>query len=90
MADIAVESLGESRYRVTVVDGNLRTTHVVTATPKDVQRYAPAQTSPERLIEASFAFLLEHEPASAILSSFSLPVIERYFPEYVAVIRQRL
>jgi hypothetical protein len=90
MADIAVESLGASQYRVTVVDGKYRTSHVVTATAKDIQRYAPAETSPERLIEASFAFLLEREPASAILSSFSLPVIERYFPEYATAIRQRL
>jgi hypothetical protein len=90
MADIAVESLGESQYRVTVVDGNHRTSHVVTATPRDVRRYAPAQTSPEHLIEASFAFLLEREPAGAILSSFSLPVIERYFPDYATAIRQRL
>ena len=90
MADISVEPLGESRYRVTVVDGKHRTAHVVTATPSDVQRYAPPGTSPDRLIEASFAFLLEREPASAILSSFSLPVIERYFPEYATAIRQRL
>jgi hypothetical protein len=90
MADITVVALGESQYRVTVVDGRHRTTHVVTATANDVQHYAPPDTAPERLIAASFEFLLEREPASAILSSFALPVIERYFPEYPAVIRQRL
>ena len=79
-ADITVASLGESRYRVTVVDGKHQSSYVVTATPSDVQRYA-AETSPERLIEASFEFLLEREPPSAILSSFALPVIERYFPD---------
>ena len=90
MARITVESLGESQYRVIVVDGKRRTSHVVTATANDVQRYAPEETSPERLIEASFEFLLEREPASAILSSFALPVIERYFPEYQSAIRARL
>ncbi|HET7287831.1 MAG TPA: hypothetical protein VFI71_10190 [Pyrinomonadaceae bacterium] len=46
---------------------------------------------PKRLIEASFEFLLEREPASAILSSFALlPVIERYSPEYQSVIRKTL
>ena len=90
MAEITVVSLGESRYRVTVVDGKHRTSHVVTATPSNVQRYAAAGTSPERLIEASFEFLLEREPPSAILSSFALPVIERYFAEYPSVIRESL
>ena len=90
MAEITIATIGESQYRVTVVDGRHRTTHVVSAPPDDVGRYAPPGTSPERLIEASFEFLLEREPASAILSSFALPVIERYFPEYPGTIRLRL
>jgi hypothetical protein len=90
MAEIAVTALGESQYRVTVADGRHRTTHVVTATANDVRRYAPGDTAPERLIEASFEFLLEREAASAILSAFALPVIERYFPEYSAEIRKKL
>jgi hypothetical protein len=90
MAEIRVVSLGESQYRVTVVDGKHRTSHVVTATPSDVERYAAAETSPEQLIEASFEFLLEREPPSSILSTFALPVIERYFPEYPSVIRERV
>ncbi|HKE87714.1 MAG TPA: hypothetical protein VKB50_28365 [Vicinamibacterales bacterium] len=63
---------------------------MVTTTAQDVARYAPPGASPERLIEASFEFLLEREPASSILSTFALPVIERYFPEYPAEIRKRL
>ena len=42
------------------------------------------------LVQESFAFLLEREPASSILSSFELPVIARYFPEYEQEIRRRL
>ena len=38
--------------------------------------------TPEQLVEASFAFLLEREPKESILRSFELPVIARYFPEY--------
>jgi hypothetical protein len=65
------------------------TTHDVTVVPRDVERYAPG-TVPERLVEASFEFLLEREPKDAILSRFDLPVIERYFPEYARTIRERL
>jgi hypothetical protein len=43
-----------------------------------------------RLVEASFRFLLEHEPASSILPEFELPVISTYFPEYPDELRRRL
>ena len=84
---ISVESSGGSVYRVVVTQGKNATRHDVTVTPEDVARYAPG-TTPERLLEASFEFLLEREPASSILSRFALPVIERYFPEYPRVIRE--
>ena len=82
---VSVESSGGSFYRVVVTQGRGTTTHEVTVTPEDVARYAAGST-PERLLEASFEFLLEREPASSILSRFALPVIERYFPEYPRVI----
>ena len=85
-AQITVESSGGTVYRVIVTQGRHETRHEVTVTPDDITRYAPGAT-PERLLEASFEFLLEREPASSILSRFALPVIERYFPEYPRVIR---
>ena len=90
VAKIAIEPGGQSSYRVTVDDGGRRTTHTVTVTSQDLDRYAPAGTTAERLLEASFEFLLEREPASSILSTFGLPVIERYFPEYPREIRKRM
>jgi hypothetical protein len=86
-AQITVERSSDTVYLVTVQDGKARTRHEVTVTPEDVTRYAPGST-PERLLQASFEFLLEREPASAILSRFALPVIERYFSEYPRVIRR--
>ena len=38
----------------------------------------------------SFLFLLEREPASSILSEFSLDVIPNYFPEYIEELPGRL
>ena len=84
----AVHSAG-STYRVTVEEGGSRSTHDVTVTAQHVERYAPG-TPPERLLEASFEFLLEREPKEAILNRFDLPVIERYFPEYPKTIRRRV
>jgi hypothetical protein len=85
-ARITVEHAGDAVYLVTVQDGKTQTRHEVTVTPGDVTRYAPGST-PERLLEASFEFLLAREPASSILSRFALPVIEGYFPEYPRVVR---
>lgn len=86
-AQISIEPSGGSVYQVLVTQGSNTTRHEVTVTPEDVARYAPG-TTPERLLEASFEFLLEREPASSILSRFALPVIEGYFPEYPLVIRR--
>ncbi len=82
MARITVEAVDETLWRVRVEDDDgSRTTHDVTVTQDHVERYAPGVPI-ERLLEASFEFLLEREPKESILSSFALPVIERYFPEY--------
>ena len=88
-AEISIEASGGAVYRVVVRQGRQETTHEVTVTSDDVRRYAPEAT-PKRLLEASFEFLLEREPASSILSRFALPVIERYFPEYGREIRERV
>jgi hypothetical protein len=89
MATITVTRIGESNFQVEVREGAIATIHHVTATPADVQRYG-GSIAAERLIKASFEFLLEREPKESILSAFALPVIERYFPEYPKEIRKRL
>jgi hypothetical protein len=86
VAKISVVRTSDSLYRVTVQEGSSRTIHDVTVTDQHVARYAPGATI-ERLIEASFEFLLEREPKESILTRFELPVIERYFPEYARTIQ---
>lgn len=81
MSSLRVVHRHGSVYDVTVEDARGATSHEVTVSPSDVERYAPGAT-PEELLEASFAFLLEREPKESILRRFELPVIERYFPEY--------
>ena len=89
MAQITVTGTRQDVFHVTVEDNGSRTTHEVTVTADDIERYASGATA-ERLLEASFGFLLEREPKESILPQFALPVIERYFPEYPAQIRERL
>ncbi|MGH7232642.1 MAG: hypothetical protein ACREJU_14985 [Nitrospiraceae bacterium] len=89
MADVTVTHIGGTTFQVEVREGAIRTIHHVTATQTDVQQYGGGRSA-ERLIKASFEFLLEREPKESIMSAFALPVIERYFPEYPDEIRKRL
>lgn len=89
MADIVVKRLSGTRFQVRVVEGQTATDHEVTVSDSDLERYGGG-AAPERLIEASFRFLLAREQKESILRSFPLAVIERYFPEYPTEIRRQL
>ncbi len=71
------------------VQGAVMTHHRVRVRQADLQRLSEGR-SPEELLRKSFQFLLEREPNTSILSSFDLPLIGRYFPEYEQEIRSRL
>ena len=66
-----------------------RTQHTVTVQRETLDELAP-DADPERLVRASFDFLLEREQRSSILRRFDLPEIGRYFPEFPGEIRRRL
>jgi len=85
--DILVERRGSDLFMVRVVDAG--TEHQVSI-PADMTADPALESDPERLVRESFAFLLEREPATSILGSFSLDVIGQYFPDYPREIRRRL
>ena len=89
MATITVERAGATTFDVTVDEGASQSSPRVPVSAAVAARYAPGQPV-ERLVEASFEFLLEREPKEAILSTFDLPVIERYFPEYPRLVKEKL
>lgn len=89
MARIQVAHEGDDQYRVEVDDDRGSSIHRVTVTDEHVRTYGGGEDA-ESLLEESFRFLLEREPKESILSSFDLPVIERYFPEYPEEIRDRM
>ena len=78
------------RCEVRIGDDSDATRHQVTVSDEDLVKLAPAGTSVEWVVEASFVFLLEREPRGSILPAFDLAVIARYFPEYEREIRRRL
>ena len=56
--------------------------HSVTLTRADFQRLASSGETPQGLVQRSFEFLLQRESKEAIIPSFDLMQIGRYFPEF--------
>jgi hypothetical protein len=86
---INVRKIDEQTFEVTV-ESRTVTTHRVTVKPDVYKDLTGGEVSIEKLIEASFEFLLQREPNTSILRSFDLPLIGHYFPEYEQTIRGML
>ena len=82
MAEIDVQGGSGGPYTVTVDDGSGTSRHTVTVPEGYLEQLGVGDAEPGRVVRASFDFLLERESKEEIMSSFELPVIERYFPEY--------
>jgi len=76
---------GSAVATVRVEERGRTTEHEVTVRDEDLARYCATEV--EDLVRRSFAFLLEREPATAILRRFRISEIERYFPDYRQAIR---
>lgn len=85
MTNIDIQSATETdsgwSYKVKLNEGGSQQQYSVTLSRSDYERWSNTQVQPEKVIRAAFDFLLEREPASAILSQFDCSVIRRYFPE---------
>ncbi len=80
--------MDERRFRVTVTGDGSKSSHVVTLESEYYQKLTSGKIGAEELIRRSFEFLLEREPKESILTTFELPVIGRYFPEYEAAMKR--
>ena len=79
------------KCEVTVVVGDSTTEYTVSVSAADLERWGDGSSSADvqQLVTRSFKFLLEREPADAILKTFQLSLIPSYFPEFDRVIRKR-
>jgi hypothetical protein len=90
MADISITPVAPRVFRVEVREGQGATTHQVTVPERLGETLELREDDLERVVLASFRFLLEREPATSILRQFSLSDIARYFPEYPSELERRL
>lgn len=94
MTEIAVRTKEEKAeewvFEVTLSERGESTTYTVTLKKADYEHLSQGRATAERLVKASFQFLLEREPKESILRRFDLPRIGYYFPEYEEELRRRL
>ena len=83
--DVACERVGGGdgwTCNVTISADDGTTRHRVGVTGPDLARLDPTARDPHLLVNRSFRFLLQREPATSILGAFDLMEIARYFPEF--------
>jgi hypothetical protein len=90
MREIVITALGVREFRVQVGEHEQRTTHQVTVPERLGDDLELGDDDLERIVRESFDFLLAREPASSILTRFSLSDISRYFPDYPSELARRL
>lgn len=92
MAEIKIKEVDsdttDMAFDVEVVEGGTSTSHRVRLDREYCETLTGGLVVPPRLVEVSFIFLLEREPKEAILSSFNINVIPRYFAEYEKEIKR--
>jgi hypothetical protein len=87
---VEVTPMEPRRFGVQVTEGQVTTSHRVFVPPTLVEDLGLDEADATRLVEASFEFLLEREPNTAILRDFALDDIARFFPDYFDEVRTRL
>lgn len=76
-----IEGKNNWSYQVSVFDAGKRHSYNVTLSFQDYDHWSKGAIPPSKVVEKAFKFLLEREPANAIMSKFDCSVIRRYFPE---------
>jgi bifunctional DNA-binding transcriptional regulator/antitoxin component of YhaV-PrlF toxin-antitoxin module len=82
VGEIEIIAAGSHEFGVEVTDGSETTSHRVIVPPSMLDDLGLDEGDGADVVRTSFEFLMEREPASAILPEFSLAIISRYYPEY--------
>ena len=90
MVDMTITARGPHQFDVRLRDRDVETSHRVTVPDELIEEFDLPEGDLERVVRVSFDFLLEREPASSIMSDFSLHEVARYFPEYSQELPRRL
>ena len=84
--ELLINELSDKKFEV-IINADQETIHKVFISNQTYLDLTSKKISKKELVKFSFEFLLEREPNTAILSSFDLIQISKYFPEYFAELR---
>ena len=87
MASIKITEIEKDKFLVEVSD-NVKSSHNVVITDKAYQELTNSMISKYELLEKSFAFLLDREPNTSILTNFEIQIISHYFSDYTNCVRR--
>jgi hypothetical protein len=90
MSEIVVTPMEPETYGVQITEGQTTTSVRVAVPPDLLDDLGLAEVDPELIVRESIGFLLDREPATAILPEFSLSDIPGYFPDYYDELTARL
>ena len=78
--ELLINELSDKKFEV-IINADQETIHKVFISNQTYLDLTSKKISKKELVKFSFEFLLEREPNTAILSSFDLIQISKYFPE---------
>ena len=87
MASIKITEIEKDKFLVEVSD-NVKSSHNVVISDKVYQELTNSMISKYELLEKSFAFLLDREPNTSILTNFEIQIISHYFTDYTNCVRR--
>ena len=90
MTALQITPMEPEHYGVQVEEGDTVTSHRVTVPSALLDDLDMRDVDPTVILEESFGFLLDREPATSILEEFSLEDVPRHFPEFYDELRARL
>ena len=86
MVSIKITEIKKNNFLVEVND-KVKTSHNVVIYDKVYQQLTNGEISKYELLEKSFAFLLDREPNTSILTNFEIQIISHYFSDYANCVR---
>lgn len=90
MNDIDIDPAGPHAFDVQVGQGPQPSRHRVSVPEGFMEALGRPDTEEAAVVRETFVFLLEREPATSILSRFTLDTVSQYFPDYVETLRRQL
>jgi hypothetical protein len=90
MSEITITELEPGMFGVEVEEGHETTSHRVQLEDDFLDEAGLDLVEREALVKETFVFLLEREPATAIMSEFGLDDVQRFYPDYVEEVSRRL